>query len=96
MLRSKLGEVLLLGPIFIDASLLLHLGCPLLTETNLLIEALTIQCSALLLSLSSLPLYRGGEVCGRCRRSRSRDWRRWVRHPCRRRLLSALALYRAW
>jgi hypothetical protein len=58
---SKLGEVLLLRPIFIDAFLLLHLGCLLLTETNLLIEALPVLRSALLLHLSPLALHIGGE-----------------------------------
>jgi len=38
----------------------LHLGCLLLTDTNLLIEALPILCSALLFNLSPLALYGGG------------------------------------
>jgi hypothetical protein len=71
----------------------LHQGCLLLTDSNLLIEALPILCGALLLSLSPLALYSGGKVDGRRRRSRAGNWRRWVGHPCRRRLLNALALY---
>jgi len=59
LLLPKLGEVQLLGPIFIDASLLLHLGCALLTETDLLIEPLPILCSALLFSLLTLALHSG-------------------------------------
>jgi hypothetical protein len=66
LLRSKLGEILLLGPILIDASLLLRQSCLLLADTNLLIEALPILCSALLLSLSPLALCSGGEVGRRC------------------------------
>jgi len=76
--------------------LLLHLGCALLTETDLLIEPLPILCSAPLFSLLTLTLHSGGEVGGRRRRSRAGDWRRGVGHPCRRRLLNALALHYGW
>jgi hypothetical protein len=97
-----LGEVQLLGPILVGALLLLHLSRLLLTETHLLVEALSVLRSALLLRLSPLALHisrEDGRPCRCSHLSGRRRWcsrpggrRRWCSRPGRRRLLNALAL----
>lgn len=65
-LLAKLGEILLLCPILVGALLLLQLGRLLLSEENLLIEALPVLRRALLLGLSSLALVCNSDRRWRC------------------------------